>query len=209
MIERTFLGVTIGAVPVIGCFLAGWWLSIPLVPEYRIVYWALAGVGLGILIDAVFLRRWIRRAYSMRLWVWGAIYLFYSVGMLGLFMGVPVFNVLLALPAGMFVGRSQARRGADPPEARKAIRSLAVFTTMTLGLICAASAVAAAASPSTASDLRGLLGLSVPVTPGMIRGLIVGGGGLLLIVNWWLSVKSAAVVYRHSLAEPISPSAAV
>jgi len=30
--------------------------------------------------------------------------LFYSVGMFGFFMGVPVFNVILAVPAGVFVG---------------------------------------------------------------------------------------------------------
>ena len=34
--ENMAIGIILGAVPVIGCFLAGWWISIALVPESQI-----------------------------------------------------------------------------------------------------------------------------------------------------------------------------
>jgi len=206
-IENAAIGIALGAVPVIGCFLAGWWISIPLVPESRIFLCALAGLSLGGLVDVLFLRGWIRHAYSLKAWVWGAVYVFYSVGMFGFFMGVPVFNVILALPAGVFVGRWLVHTGADSTRMRRTARRTATFTTSTLGLVCIASATVALAARSTASDLQRMLGVSFQVTPAMILGLIVGGGIVILALNWWLAVKSVGRAYEYFLAHPESSSA--
>ena len=204
--ENAAVGIVFGAVPVIACFLAGWWLSIPLVPESRVWQCALAGLLLGILVDVIFLRGWVRRAYSMQTWVWKAVYLFYSVGMFGFFMGVPVFNVMLALPAGVFVGRWLAHSGADSAHMRKVARQVAVSTTSVLGLVCMASGAIALASRSTASDLQGMLGLQFPVTQVMIIGLILVGGAVLLALNWWLTLKSVEHAYVYFVAHAKSPN---
>lgn len=206
-IENAAIGIVFGAVPVIACFLAGWWMSIPLVPESRIFRCALAGLLLGILVDLIFLRSWVRRAYSMKTWVWKAVYLFYSVGVFGFFMGVPVFNVILALPAGVFVGRWLAHSGADGSHMQKAARRVAVFTASVLGLVCIGSGSIALTSRSTASDLRGMLGLQFQVTPVMIVGLILGGGTMILALNWWLTIKSVERAYGYFVAHGKSPSA--
>jgi hypothetical protein len=196
-IESAVIGLALGAVPVTSGFLAGWWISVPLVPESRIYQFALVGLGLGILVDVLFLRGWVRRAYLLKPWVWRAVYVFYSVGMLGCFMGVPVFNVALAFPAGVFVGRWLVHCGADSARVRRTARDTALFTTSVLGLVCLASASIALASPSTAADLKGMLGFPFRVTRPMIPGLIVGGGLLLLALNWWLSVRSVATSHGH------------
>lgn len=205
-IENAAIGIVFGPVPVIACFLAGWWVSIPFVPESRVWQCALAGLLLGILVDVIFLRGWVCRAYSIKTWVWKAIYLFYSVGMFGFFMGVPVFNVMLALPAGVLVGRWLARNGADSTLLRKVARQAAVFTTSILGLVCLASGSIALASRSTASDLQGMLGLQFQVTPVMIVGLILGGGTLILALNWWFTIKSVERAYEYFVAHGESPN---
>ncbi len=195
-IENVIIGIIIGAVPVIACFLAGWWISIPLVPESRIFQYALAGFLLGILIDVIFLRNWVRHAYTMKLWVWMGIYGFYSIGMFGFFMGFPVFHVILALPAGVFVGRWLTHRSVDPARMKKAAQQTAVFTTSVLGLVCIASASIALLDPSVAFDLQGMLGLPFPATSVMILGIILSGGTLLLAIGWWLTVESVKRVYQ-------------
>lgn len=205
-IEYAAIGIVFGAVPVIACFLAGWWVSIPLVPESRIFQGALAGLLLGIIVDLIFLRGWVRHAYSMETWVWKVVYLFYSVGMIGFFMGVPVFNVILALPAGVFVGRWLAQSGADSTHMQKLAQQAAAFTTSILGLVCIASGSIALASRSTASDLQGMLGLQFHVTPVMIVGLILGGGAAILALNWWLTLKSVEHAYAYFVARAKSPN---
>jgi hypothetical protein len=207
MLEKAIIGTVLGGVPVIACFLAGWWISLPFVPESRIVYCALGGLVLGMVIDVIFLRSWIRRAYSMKAWVWMAVYVFYSIGLLGFFMGVPVFNVMLALPAGIFVGRRLAYIGADIRLLQKARRQAAVFTVSIMGLVCVTSASIALASRSTGSDLQGLLGLSFQITPTMIIGIIVGGGALLLALDWWLTNQCVERAYGHFIGRADGPCA--
>jgi hypothetical protein len=199
-IENVFLGIGLGAMPVITGFLAGWWISLPLVSESHIFQWALAGLVAGFLVDVIFLRGWVQRAYSLRPWIWMAVYCFYSIGLFGMFMGVPIFNLLPALPAGVFVGRWLARGGADEGQMKKAARRTAVWTTGVLGVVCLASAALALASPSTASDLRGMLGLPFAVTPAMILGIILGGGALILALEWWLTLQTVKRTYGFFIA---------
>ncbi|MCX6149693.1 MAG: hypothetical protein NTX22_04115 [Ignavibacteriales bacterium] len=194
-IEILTIGFLLGAVPIIICFLAGWWISIPFVPESRIILFALAGSFVGVIIDILFLKMWIQTAYSMKPIVWMMIYLFYSFGMFGFFMGVPVFNVALALPAGFFIGGWLIYKGADSIRMKKAARNSAIFTTSVLAFICAASATIALVSFSTTSDLQGMFGLQI--TPAMIIGVILGGGIFLLILQWWLTFWSVVLAYKY------------
>ncbi len=199
-IEDLALGIVLGAVPILACSIAFWWGSIPFVPEAEIFRWALGGLFLGILLDAFFLRGWVRHVYSMKTGIWIGIYLFYSVGLLGFFMGVPVFNLLLALPAGIFVGRWLSLTSPDRSHLRKTARQTAMFTSGILGLVCITSAALALASPSTGSDLQGMLGLASPVTPAGIIGIIVAGGVLILALDWWLTIKSVELSHGYFAA---------
>jgi hypothetical protein len=196
-IENAAMGIIFGAVPIITCFIAGWWISIPFVAEAHVYQYALAGILFGILIDVIFIKKWIRNAFSIKPWIWMAVYLFYSIGMLGFFMGVPVFNVLLALPAGAFVGLWQARTQADFTRMHKAARQTAKFTSSILGVVCITSATLALLSPSTAYDLQGMLGLPFQVTRGMIVGIILGGGAMLLALGWWFTVRSVQYSFGY------------
>ncbi len=196
-IETAVLAATLGAVPIIACFLAGWWASIPFVPEASVWRCAVAGLLFGILVDVLLLRRWVRRAYSMKTWIWMGVYAFYSMGMLGFFMGVPIFNLVLALPAGVFVGRYLAQSGADSVRMQRTARQTATFTLCILGLVCLASASVALGSPSTASELQGMLRLPFPVTRLMIICLISGGGALLLALDWWITIRCVTRAYEY------------
>lgn len=197
-LEKTIMGIVIGAVPVIACFIAGWWISIPFVPESRIFLYALAGFLIGTLVDVIFLRNWIRHAYTMKLWIWKGIFGFYTIGLFGLFMGFPVFNAILAFPAGIFIGRRMTHRGVDPTCVRKAAQQTAVFTTSIMGLVCIVSGSLALMDRSVASDLQGMLGLQFPVTPLMIIGIILIGGTLILAFEWWLTIVSVEFGYKFS-----------
>jgi hypothetical protein len=117
-----------------------------------------------------------------------AVYLFYSIGVFGFFMGVPVFNTALAIPAGFVVGGRLAAENADRQQAWKTAQRTAWFTTGVLALVCAVSAFIALVSTSTAGDLRGMLGLGFEVSQAMIIGLILVGGTVLLSVCWGLTI---------------------
>ncbi len=186
-IVRIILFLVLAAIfPLIG-FLAGWWLFFTILPDAWILIPVFIGLGLGVQVNFFFLKHWMKNAYQMNLWIWAAIYAFYTVGLFGFFMGVPVFNVLLGIPAGILMAGRLAAIKAEPVPVRKATLCTAWFTTGILGLVCLASAVLALSDPYTAGNLEGMLALPFEVTRTMIWALILIGGSGLLAGEWLLT----------------------
>jgi len=195
-IEQFALGFILAPLAPIAGLLAFWWASYTLAPEGWIPYLVLSGLALGILADIYILKRLILRAYRLGTVFWLVVLLFYSVGTFGFFMSVPIFNAALAVPAGFVVGGKLAREAVDTVRLRRVSRRACILTTALMALVCAASATVALLSPSTPSDLRGMLGLGFEVTQTMIWGLILIGGAGLLAVNWVLTGLSVHLTHR-------------
>ena len=195
-IEKLVLAVILGLIPPVIGLLMFWWSTYSFLPERYIPFLALTGLLLGILVDIFFLKRWVGKAYRFDSKLWMAVYIFYSMCVFGFFMGVPVFNVALAIPAGFIVGGKLAAEGADSLQVWKAAKRTALFTTVVLVFVCLASAFIALASSSTGNDLKGMLGLNFEITQKMIIGLIVVGSAVLLAVGWGLAVAAVRLSYR-------------
>jgi hypothetical protein len=181
--------------PLAGLMLS-WWLAYALLPENRIGPATLTGLAAGLLFDILLLPRLFGRINRLGLPFWIPVFIFYTIGIFGMFMGVPVVNAALAVPAGFVIGAQLAARQAGAAEVKTASTRTSVFTTVILALICAASAVIALRDPYTAANLEGMLALPFAVTPAMIWSLILIGGAALLIANWILTVLSVRLTHR-------------
>lgn len=195
-LERSILGLILAPLMPLAFLLAGWWLAYALLPEAWVILGALFGLLLGLLLDFPLLKKWLNDAGVLGIPFWLVVFVFYSVGLFGFFMGVPVFNLGLALPAGFILGSRLASQHADEMKLRVASRYASGFTTSVLALICAASAVIALADPFTEANLQGMLALPFDVTRGMVIGLIAVGGTALLLLNWFLTLASVRFTYK-------------
>jgi hypothetical protein len=199
-LERFGLGLILGPIaPLVG-LLSLWWSAYALLPEKWIAFCALSGLFLGLLVDFIYLSRWINQSRRFGFAFWVAVYLFYSMGVFGFFMGVPVFNALLAIPAGFVVVEKLTSASADPQQVRRQARFTAGFTTGVLAVICLASALLALTDPYTSANLAGMFRLDFEITRGMLLFLILPGGAVLLAGNWWLTVSAIRVsmlLLRH------------
>ena len=194
---RNFIhGLILAPLAPLSFFLGGWWLACFVLPEKWIFAGALLGLTLGVLADVPLLRRWSVNTGKLNTFFWMVIFLFYSVGLFGFFMGVPAFNLGLAIPAGFILGSKLADGQADEIELRSASRNTAGFTTGVLALVCAASAFIALVDPYTPANLQGMFDLPFEVTRNMIIGLIVAGGFSLLVSNWLLTSISIRLTYN-------------
>ena len=189
-IENWFVGVLIGILPPLIGFLAGWWGTFRYVSERQVFWAAIAGVVIGLVVDGFFLKKWMEKAWTYRIELWILLFVFYSICVFGFFMGVPVFNMFLAIPAGFFMARRIDHSEALKTENRLVVRQTQVLTTLVLAAICATSAFFAWRDPTTGANLEGMFRLQVEVTRSMISGLIIIGGLGLLLINWWLTGKA-------------------
>jgi hypothetical protein len=205
-LEAIIVGAVVALVPpavllLVAGFSAGgiWWLSGGYLPEKVIGLSALAGLSAGVLLDCFFLKRWTHNVYCLSLWCLVAAYLGSAIVGLFVCMGVPVFHPLLGAVAGLYVGRRLAHARTEGGLAEQAIRHVAAFASIVMLAICALSGTAALLSPSTLSDLQHILQpfFTVPfiVSRPMVIGLILGGGAVLVLLQYWLARKAAALAY--------------
>jgi hypothetical protein len=195
-LEKIVFAVVIAPLAPIAGGLGFWWTSYDLLPEKWIPFLAISGFLLGLMADGFLLKQLLPRTNKLSLGFWAVVFLFYSVGMFGFFMGVPVFNALLAIPAGFVVGARLASEKAERAQVRKLTQAATWFTTGILFLVCIASAFFALISPSTPHDLQGMLGLGFEVTQTLVNGLIVIGGILLLSFN--VALTATSIHLTHS-----------
>jgi hypothetical protein len=193
-LEKILLSVVLGGVSPIGFLLCGWWGTYLLGPEDLIPFFALVGLGLGLLVDLLFLRRWIESAYRFHPIVLAAIYLFYSVGMFGFFMGVPVFNTIWGPLAGFYTGRRLKLQNSNP--GKTTIHRVSLFTAFVLAVACLAAILLAACETTLAANINGMLtnmlGLKTSFNNQIILLLSVFAGTMIVILEYYLTRAAAS-----------------
>jgi type III secretory pathway component EscS len=197
-LENTIVGILLGG----GCawlsFVACWWTA-AMVHMYfggvsinLVIAAALTGLLVGIVLDVLFLRRWIRGFYAARLWLLAIVYGALCVVAVASFMGLPVGTFALGLLAGAYAGRRQIHNPSrDIP--RHGLRRVALF---------AALLTAGAALPI------GLLALQEPSARELFRtmlGIRPWGAGVVVIsllcmalfgAQYWCSLGAAGLALR-------------
>ena len=195
--ERLFLMIMIGLVFPILLGLAGWWGSLPFVPESSIIYFALGGFMLGVLVDLVFLRFWTRNALRLPL-IWPAlVYLFYSAGMFGFFMGVPAFNAILGPIGGYYMGMRLRAKNSEKDEVERTARQTGLFAALILAAACAASVLIAWLDPSLEANISGMFALVQPISKTTI--LTLSGAAGIALVGLEYAITRAAVKFARFL----------
>jgi hypothetical protein len=156
-LENIFLALVFGGIAPIFCFLSGWWGAYFFAPESHIPIFMLAGLGLGIIIDLLFLGKWIKLAYRIHPLILIAIYLFYSVGIFGFFMGVPVFNMVMGPLAGFYLSRRLGQEKVNPEKIEGIIHWTGLFASFILAVACLAALVLAASESTLAANINSML----------------------------------------------------
>jgi hypothetical protein len=157
---------------------------------------ALAGLGLGIIMDAVCLKVWISRFYSASLKVMMAIYLCCSVIAVASCMGLPLGNLLLGALAGLYVGRKEYHAGGSEQSLARAARRAAIFTALVTGVEALPIGLLALNERTVARLLEAGLGVDQAAIAGPAgAGLVVLGCLLLMLVQFWCTRMAARLAF--------------
>jgi hypothetical protein len=194
--EKMFAGFIIGATfPLLLGMLSGViWFCFDK-DESRAFVYLLSGFLLGLIIDIVFLKKWIDKRYELPVWFIMGIYLFYNVCIYGLFMGFPVFNVLLGIIAGYYYGFRMYYLNIPVKKQHTLIQQVSLFTGLVMTLICIGSGFIALTSKDAGSEVRHMMGLGFEITRSMLWGIILIGGTFLV----WLKVKLTRITMKNVL----------
>jgi len=196
-IESFFIGCVLAPVPILFCFVTAWFASAVLLDEKVVPTVALSGAGAGIIIGIVFLKRWVRGAYRINSFALAAIYLFYSVGVLGFCMGVPILNFGVGMLAGIYTARKMHHINACEKECRHNIKKTAVFSAVVMMLMCCLTGFWALIGGMIGSRFETSI-LSFTFTATIIIAMVLTGGLILCALQYWLTAIAAKIVVKLS-----------
>lgn len=199
--DRIFFGIIFGAIFPILLFLTGWWSTVRLVPENQIFIYALSGFAIGLVLDFFLLKRILFNLFNINGFLLAAIYIFYSICVIGFFMGVPVFNLFLGIPAGIYIAKKCANDKTGKEESAKRINRIARFTTYIIILIAILSALIALTDRYTVSSINGMFGLEYKITQSVLYYIVIFGGLAMIFVQYVITKYTASIVYSKITKE--------
>jgi hypothetical protein len=183
--EKIVLTAVLGFIPPVFLFVLFWFAFYAMAPERSLFPMPFIGLAIGIAIDIVLMKRWLSLCYQWKTWILVLIFAFYHIGMIGFFMGVPVFNAFLGILAGYYFGKRMLRNNFSDEEKKKTTSYVAYSTSLYMFIICSLSAWIALSDPFTPSNLEGMFGLTYNLTHGILISGIIIGGIFLVAFTWW------------------------
>jgi hypothetical protein len=196
--DRVFLSIIYLPIFPIFFFVIGWWGSLPFLHNSSVSIYAFTGLFMGIITDAFFLKKCLNAGYNQKTFILIIVYIFYSTGIFGFFMGVPIFNIIPGIFAGIYVARKAISNNLEEIASKTQIRKTAWFSVLVLLFICICSATIALIDPYTGDNLSGMLKLSFSINKTMIWGVIVIGGLILLIMQYYLTTFIGQLVLTYN-----------
>ena len=196
-IECLVLGMFFGFLPVLFCVAAAGFTNVVFLEEKGIGYWALGGLCVGLIIDVIFLKKWVRRAYQMNSKILAALYIFYSIGVLGFCMGIPILEFPLGVAAGAYAARKMYHTKAGPEEFERSVKKMSIFAAAVMVLICCLMALWAIAGEMIGYRFE-TPWLSFTFTVPIFFAVVFTGGLALVLLQYWLTRISAKLAFKLS-----------
>jgi hypothetical protein len=194
-IESLILGMFFGFVPIVFCFLATMVIASIFLGKEALGPWALWSLVPGVIIDIPFLKKWVRNAYQINNKVLAGVYLFYSVVALGMGMGNPILNLALGTAAGVYAARRMHFTGADEERRKQALKKTALFCAVVMAIMCCLMTLLGIVGKVPGSKFETPL-LSFTFTVPIFTTVVLAGGAVLVLVQYWLTTISANIALK-------------
>jgi hypothetical protein len=204
--ERILIALFLSVACPASLFFLFWWAAgavaiYQLLPisERWIAIAGFAGLGAGVILDILFVRKWAHGFYFFKTTFLISIYLFWSVIAVSLFMGLPFLNLALGAFAGLYIGRRHYQMAADSDDFDRAARNTGLFTALVTGMEALLIGLLALREEFVAEILGSLAGLSRSAARGpggiaMMTGLTI----ILMGIQFWCTRRTAMFAFKLS-----------
>ena len=203
--ESIAVGLVVGILCPLLLFVLCWWSTAALViyqvlpiPESVIIVAAFAGLAAGVVLDALYLRKWIAQFYNADMRLMVLVYLFCSAIAVAFFMGLPLGNIVLGALAGVYVGRRQHHAGRSKELFRRTVGKVSVFTALVTGLEALPIGLLALGEGMVVELLQQIVGLEESVIAGPVGiGLVGLLSVVLMAVQFWCTRTATWFAFGH------------
>lgn len=202
-LESIIIGLFVGIACPVLTFVVFWWsaallyMRVPDFPLNIVIASALTGFSLGLLLDVLFLRRWVRTFYIANIWLMIILYLGLSFIAVGFFMGLPGGTFVLGISAGIYMGRRESHVHNDWINAFPALRKTALIAASVTTLAALPIGILALNEQNILNMLENVSGLDQDSIQGFAGFILVGLLCVLLfLIQYWFSRKAGLIAFN-------------
>ena len=145
----------------------------------------------------MFVKSWVNRAYQMNSKILAALYIFYSIGVLGFCMGIPILEFPLGMAVGAYAARKIYHTQAGPEEFERSVKKMSIFAAGVMVLICCLITLWAIAGEMIGYRFE-TPWLSFTFTVPIFFAVVLTGGAVLVLLQYWLTGAAAKVTFKLS-----------
>ena len=204
--ESRLVALVLGILCPLSLFALCWWIAAVLalnhvlrIPEGAVAIAALAGLGIGITLDILWLRNWTARVYNLDMRILAFAYLFWSATANAAFMGLPLGNIVLGMLAGVYVGRRKLHARVSTDSFARAARNVSIFTALVTGIEQLPIGLMALREPVLLECLRARVGLEQSTLGSPVGiGLVGLACAALMAIQFWFTRFAARLSFRPS-----------
>jgi hypothetical protein len=201
--ESIAVGFSVGILCPLLLFILFWWVAAVLfmyqilpITENGIAVVAFVGLALGIILDVIYLKRWIPHFYRFDLRMMILVYLCCSVIAVALFMGLPIGNLILGALAGVYIGRREHHAAKGREAASIVFRNGSLFTAIVTGVEAFPIGVFALQEDWLIEWLQGIRETDLSVVTGIFSiGVIILLCIVLMIIQFWCTRTMAWIAF--------------
>ena len=197
--ESVAVGIFVGILCPLLTFILGWWSTAVLaisqvlpIPDRVIAIAAFTGLGVGLVLDALYWKKWIAHFYDADVRFMVLVYLLCSIMAVASFMGLPLGNLVVGMLAGVYVGRRQHHAGRSAESFPIPARKVSVFTALVTGLEALAIGLLVLGEGIVAELIQQTVGLEKSVITDLVSiGLILLLSLILMVIQFWCTRTAA------------------
>ncbi len=143
---------------------------------------------ISLVIYVLFIHKWKMKIYDLPIFFLVLVYLVFNIGMFGLFMGFPAFNLFWGVVAGYYYGKRLKHLKLVEVVQLKHKERVAIFTSLIMLLICIATGLIVLIDKYIGADLQNMLSIESSISRPLISGITVLGGIVLTISQYFVTL---------------------
>ncbi len=174
-------------------FLLVWWISNTFVNDLFALFFAIGGLLLGLWLNSELILPF--QFYRIKKRILGIIYFFFSIVLLGFFMGIPAFNILLGFLAGNYLSIRVISNYKIERDINKDIKQGAAYTSLVLFIITTIAFLIALSDIENSIQMVQQI-LNIPLNASFFIFLLALGGIVIVFTQYYITLFTAKTMLQ-------------
>lgn len=192
--HRKLFTIALYQIPIpLALFLLVWWVSNPFMNNLHSFLFALGGLLIGLWLNKELVLPY--QFYKIKKRILAIVYLFFSIAMLGYFIGIPAFNILLGFIAGNYLSIRVISNYKVEREINKNLRQGSAYTSLILFIITTVAFILAISDIDHYTQWASQI-LNIPINKTFMVVLISAASIIIVISQYFITLFTAQTMLQ-------------